>query len=202
MPRIENGRITPIVLIIRDGWGHNPNSPAIIERQRSAIALARTPIHDRLGRRNPQSLLHCSGEEVGLPAGQMGNSEVGHLNIGAGRPVYQDFVRINRSIENGDFFENATLRSIMERVRNDGTSLHLIGLCSDGGVHSHENHLFALLVMAKRNRLDKVHVHCITDGRDTSPTGGVDYVRNVAEKCAELGVGRVASVIGRDFTFQ
>lgn len=197
MPRIQDGRITPVVLIIRDGWGHNPNSPAIIERQQSAIALARTPIHDDLGQQNPKSLLQCSGEEVGLPAGQMGNSEVGHLNIGAGRTVYQDLVRISRSIEDGDFFENAALCSIMGHVKNECTSLHLIGLCSDGGVHSHENHLFALLDMAKRNHLEKVHVHCLTDGRDTSPTGGADYVRNVEARCAELGVGRVSSVIGR-----
>ena len=197
MPRIHSGRTAPVVLIIRDGWGHNPNPPAVIERQRSAIALARTPVHDRLRRLHPMSLLRCSGEEVGLPAGQMGNSEVGHLNIGAGRIVYQELVRINRSIRQGDFFENATLRSIMGGVKNSDASLHLIGLCSDGGVHSHENHLFALLEMAKRNQVDNVCVHCITDGRDTSPTGGVDYVRNVVEKCAELGVGRVASVIGR-----
>ena len=197
MSRSDKGRVNPVVLIIRDGWGHNPNPPDIIERQHSAIALASTPIHDRLAKENPWSLLHCSGEEVGLPPGQMGNSEVGHLNIGGGRVVYQDFVRINRSIDDGDFFENTTLRSVMDYVRNDGTSLHLIGLCSDGGVHSHNNHLFALLEMAKQSQLDRVQVHCLTDGRDTAPTSGADYVRNVEEKCVELGIGRVASVIGR-----
>ena len=197
MPRVGNGRITPVVLIIRDGWGYNPNPPEIIERQQSAIALASTPVHDRLAEENPWSLLHCSGEEVGLPPGQMGNSEVGHLTIGSGRIVYQDFVRINKAIEDGSLFENPTLRTVMDQVKKDGKSLHLIGLCSDGGVHSHENHLFALLDMAKRNHLDRVLVHCLTDGRDTPPSSGADYVRNVEEKCSELGVGRVASVTGR-----
>ena len=197
MPRIGNGRVTPVVLIIRDGWGYNPNPPEIVSLQRSAIAMADTPIHDVLAKENPWALLNCSGEAVGLPAGQMGNSEVGHMNIGAGRPVLQDFVRINHSIDDGSFFENAPLRAAMNQVKADGTSLHVIGLCSDGGVHSHEQHLFALLEMAKRNQLDRVHVHCITDGRDTSPTGGTDYVGNVVKKCAQLGVGRVVSVIGR-----
>jgi 2,3-bisphosphoglycerate-independent phosphoglycerate mutase len=197
MPQVGNGRITPVVLIIRDGWGYNLNPPAIIEQQQSAIALARTPIHDRLAKEYPWSLLHCSGEEVGLPPGQMGNSEVGHLSLGAGRIVYQDFVRINKSIETGDFFENEVLCSAMDHVKDQGTSLHLIGLCSDGGVHSHENHTFALIDMAKRSGLENVYVHCLTDGRDTPPTSGAGYVQNVVEKCVEAGVGRVASVIGR-----
>ncbi|MFC1639148.1 2,3-bisphosphoglycerate-independent phosphoglycerate mutase [Gemmatimonadota bacterium] len=199
MPRSNHGRAKPVVLIIRDGWGYNPNPPDIIERQHSAIALADTPIHDRLAQKNPWSLLHCSGEEVGLPPGQMGNSEVGHLNIGSGRIVYQDFVRINRAIEDGSLFENETLRSIMDHVRNAGKALHLIGLCSDGGVHSHEKHTFALLEMAKRNGLEKVYVHCLTDGRDTPPSSGAGYVQKMVNMCSELGIGRVASVIGRYF---
>ncbi len=197
MPRFTNGPVSPVVLIIRDGWGHNPNPPATIEKQRSAISLAETPVHDRLMERYPRSLLHCSGKEVGLPPGQMGNSEVGHLNIGAGRTVHQELVRITRSIDDGDFFTNEVLVATMQHAKENGTSLHLIGLCSDGGVHSHETHLFALLDMAKRNDLDSVLIHCITDGRDTPPKSGAGYVHNVEEKCAEIGVGRVASVTGR-----
>jgi len=197
MPRATTGRITPVVLIIRDGWGYNPNPPEIIMQQQSAIALGRTPVHDRLASENPWSLLHCSGEEVGLPPGQMGNSEVGHLNIGAGRIVYQELVRITRSIESGEFFDNAVLRSIMEHVKQQRSTLHLMGLCGPGGVHSHEDHSFALLEMARRTGLTNVQVHCLMDGRDTPPTSGAGFVQNTVDKCREIGVGRVASVIGR-----
>ncbi len=197
MPRLQSGRATPVVLIIRDGWGYNPNPPEVIERQHSAVALGRTPIHDRLAAENPWSLLHCSGEEVGLPPGQMGNSEVGHLNIGAGRIVYQELVRITRSIESGEFFDNEVLRSIMDHTKQQETALHLIGLCGPGGVHSHETHSFGLLEMAKRHGLTNVQVHCLMDGRDTPPTSGAGYVQTIVDKCSEIGVGRVASVIGR-----
>lgn len=197
MSRAGSRRNTPVVLIIRDGWGYNPNPPAVIEKQRSAIALASTPVHDRLAAANPWSLLHCSGEEVGLPKGQMGNSEVGHLSIGAGRVVFQELVRITQSIENGTFFENVVLCTAMKNAKERGTALHLIGLCGPGGVHSHEEHSFALLAMAKQRGLTNVQMHCLMDGRDTPPTSGVEYVRNVVEKCQELDVGRVASVIGR-----
>ncbi len=167
------------------------------EQQRSAVALGRTPVHDRLATEYPWSLLHCSGEEVGLPPGQMGNSEVGHLNIGAGRIVNQELVRITRSIETGEFYDNAVLRSIMEHVKRQETALHLMGLCGPGGVHSHEDHSFALLEMANRLGVTNVQVHCLMDGRDTPPTSGAGYVQNAVDKCREIGVGRVASVIGR-----
>ncbi len=190
-------RRTPVALIIRDGWGYNPNPPEVIERQQSAVALGDTPVHDRLAAENPWSLLHCSGEEVGLPPGQMGNSEVGHLNIGAGRTVFQDLVRITRSIEDGSFFENEVLCSIMDHAKRQETALHLMGLCGPGGVHSHEDHSFALLEMARRFGLTNVQIHCLMDGRDTPPTSGAGYVQNTIDKCAQIGVGRVASVIGR-----
>jgi 2,3-bisphosphoglycerate-independent phosphoglycerate mutase len=193
----SSGRITPIVLIIRDGWGFNPNLPAVIQMQDSAVASAHTPVYDRLLETKPWSLLQCSGEEVGLPPGQMGNSEVGHLNLGAGRVVYQDLVRITHAISSGEFFENEVLLEAVRHAKEHDSSLHLIGLCSDGGVHSHETHLFALLDMASQNGLENVYVHCLTDGRDTPPTSGAEYVLNVDQKCTELGVGTIASVIGR-----
>jgi len=197
MPRTKSGRVSPVVLIIRDGWGFNPNPPDVLDRQHSAVAVGKTPVHDRIAEEYPHSLLKCSGEEVGLPAGQMGNSEVGHLNIGAGRVVYQELVRITKSIESGEFFENPVLRAAMAHSKENGSILHLMGLCSDGGVHSHENHLFALLEMAKRNGLEKVVVHCLTDGRDTPPKSAADYIQNIVTKCGEIGVGKVGSVIGR-----
>src|SRR5512145_2615063 len=160
----------PTVLIVLDGWGIRA------EREHNAIALAKTPVYDELLDRYPHAQLIASGEAVGLPAGQMGNSEVGHMNMGAGRIVYQDLTRIDKSIADGDFFSNAALIESMDRCIDARRALHLIGLVSDGGVHSHERHLHALVDMAARRKVARVFVHVITDGRDTSPTGGIRYV--------------------------
>jgi 2,3-bisphosphoglycerate-independent phosphoglycerate mutase len=183
----------PLVLIVLDGWGIRA------ERENNAIALARTPVFDELMARYPHAQLVASGEAVGLPAGQMGNSEVGHMNMGAGRIVYQDLTRIDKSISDGDFFTNAALTAAMDRVADGGHALHFIGLVSDGGVHSHQRHLHALLEMAARRRVAHVFVHAITDGRDTSPTGGVRYVGELEEHMRRLATGRVATVCGRYF---
>ena len=150
----------PLALIILDGFGHNPLEYG------NAIAAAHKPNLDRLFRENPHTLIGASGMDVGLPDGQMGNSEVGHTNIGAGRVVYQELTRITKSIEDGDFFENPALRGAMDNCVKNGSSLHLLGLCSDGGVHSHNRHLYGLLEMAKRCGVHKVYVHCFMDGRD------------------------------------
>jgi 2,3-bisphosphoglycerate-independent phosphoglycerate mutase len=158
-----------VVLLILDGWGWR------VETVANAVRMARTPNVDALWTRYPHTLIEASGPWVGLPEGQMGNSEVGHLNIGAGRIVYQDIVRIDRAIADGSFFAIAAFAESMDRLRGGG-SLHLAGLLSDGGVHSHEKHLYALLEMAKRHGLQKVFVHAILDGRDTSPHGGVEYL--------------------------
>jgi 2,3-bisphosphoglycerate-independent phosphoglycerate mutase len=181
----------PLVLIILDGWGIRP------EREHNAIALARKPVFDALIARYPHAQLIASGEAVGLPPGQMGNSEVGHMNMGAGRIVYQDLTRIDASVRDGDFFENAALLDAMRRAANGSRALHLIGLVSDGGVHSHQRHLHALIEMASRQRVPRVFVHAITDGRDTSPTGGIRYLGELERFMNGLGTGRVATVVGR-----
>ena len=181
----------PVVLVVFDGWGLTES------RDRNAIHLARTPVYQDLLDRYPHGALVTSGEEVGLPAGQMGNSEVGHMNLGAGRVVYQDLTRIDRSIRSGAFYGNAALAAAMTRCAGDRHALHLIGLVSDGGVHSHQRHLVALLEMAARLAVARVFVHAITDGRDTAPTGGSDYVGEVERAAAALGGARVASVTGR-----
>jgi 2,3-bisphosphoglycerate-independent phosphoglycerate mutase len=183
--------IAPIVLIVLDGWGIRP------EREHNAIALANTPVVDALMARYPNAQLIASGEAVGLPAGQMGNSEVGHMNMGAGRVVYQDLTRIDKSIREGDFYTNPTLIAAMDRTADGRHALHLIGLVSDGGVHSHQKHLYALVDMAARQKVSRVFVHAITDGRDTSPTGGLRYVGELLDCLARVGVGRVATVSGR-----
>jgi 2,3-bisphosphoglycerate-independent phosphoglycerate mutase len=177
------------LLIIMDGWGWREETEA------NAVRLARTPVFDRLWAEYPRTLIQASEKWVGLPTGQMGNSEVGHLNIGAGRVVYQDIVRIDRAIEDGSLFTNAVLLSAMEGAR--GRALHLIGLVSDGGVHSHQNHLHALLDMAQKSGVRDVLVHAITDGRDTAPHGGREYLRRLEGHMRALGVGRVATVTGR-----
>src|SRR5213082_715162 len=159
-------RPKPLVLIILDGWGYRAETKA------NAIALARKPTYDRLLREYPNTLIHTSGKYVGLPNGQMGNSEVGHLNIGAGRIVHMDITRIDHMIENGEFFSNPVLLQAMKHARSGGRRLHLFGLVSDGGVHSSQTHLYALLRMAKQNGVDRVFVHVFTDGRDTLPTSG------------------------------
>src|SRR5215813_3081586 len=182
---------TPLVLIILDGWGYRAETRA------NAIALARKPNYDALLRDFPSTLVHTSGRYVGLPNGQMGNSEVGHLNIGAGRVVYMDITKIDVMIENGELFSNPALLSAMKNARSGGRRLHLFGLLSDGGVHSHQNHLYALLRMAKQNGVDHVFVHAFMDGRDTLPTSGAGYIEQLQQKMRELGVGKVASVSGR-----
>ena len=181
----------PLLLIVLDGWGIRP------EREYNAIALARTPTWTALLERFPHSALEASGEAVGLPAGQMGNSEVGHMNMGAGRIVYQDLTRIDQSIRDDEFFENPVLRSAMTRCLPGSRALHLMGLVSDGGVHSHIRHLEALLDLAARLTVPRVFVHAFTDGRDSSPTGGRAYLGRLEQVMARTGTGRIATVCGR-----
>jgi 2,3-bisphosphoglycerate-independent phosphoglycerate mutase len=183
--------LSPLVLIVLDGWGIRP------ERDHNAIALARTPVFDELLARYPHAELIASGEAVGLPAGQMGNSEVGHMNMGAGRVVYQDLTRIDKSIRDGDLLTNPALTAAMDRVADGRHALHFIGLVSDGGVHSHQRHLHALVDMAARRKVTNVFIHAITDGRDTSPTGGARYVGELEGFIERLNTGRVATVSGR-----
>jgi len=183
-------RNKPLILTILDGWGFSPRVEG------NAIAAARKPVYDMLLRDFPNTLIHTSGSYVGLPEGQMGNSEVGHLNIGAGRVVHMDVTRIDLMIANGEFFSNPVLLAAMHRAR-DGHRLHLMGLCSDGGVHSHLTHLYALLKMAKQQGVEHVFVHCFMDGRDTAPENGIRYIREIRKQMLELGVGTIASVEGR-----
>ncbi len=181
----------PYALIIMDGYGVNER------HEGNAIYSAKTPNMDRYLAEFPNTVIHASGMDVGLPEGQMGNSEVGHTNIGAGRIVYQELTRITKSIEDGDFFENEALCEAVENCKKNDSAMHLMGLLSDGGVHSHLNHLFGLLEMAKKNGLTKVYVHCFMDGRDVSPTSGADFVSQLVEKMRNLEVGKIASVMGR-----
>lgn len=181
----------PLALIIMDGFGMNPDTYG------NAIQAAKTPNLDRLFHEWGSTRIGASGMDVGLPDGQMGNSEVGHTNIGAGRIVYQELTRITKSIQDGDFFENEALKSAMEHVKEADSALHLMGLLSDGGVHSHNEHLYGLLEMAKRMGLTRVYVHCFMDGRDVPPTSGKGYIEELEAKMAEIGVGKIASVIGR-----
>ena len=183
----------PIVLTILDGWGYRAETHA------NAIALARKPVYDKLLAEYPNTLLRASEHFVGLPEGQMGNSEVGHLNLGAGRIVRMDMTRIDTAIMTGDFYSDPTLVRAMELAAQKGRALHLLGLLSDGGVHSHQRHLNALLRMAAQHKLTRVFVHAFMDGRDTLPTGGVGYLKELQQHFAEYGVGRLASVSGRYF---
>ncbi len=187
----DAGGKRPTVLLILDGYGFRE------EKEHNAIALADTPVMDRLMKECPFVLGNASGLAVGLPEGQMGSSEVGHLNMGAGRIVYQDLTRITKEIEEGGFFENEALLKAINNAKENGTSLHLYGLLSDGGVHSHNSHLYALLELAKRHGLEKVYVHCFTDGRDTPPESGKDYVKELQEKMDQIGCGKIATVMGR-----
>ena len=181
----------PTVLMILDGFGLNEKHEA------NAVYEAKTPNIDRLMKEYPFVKGYASGLAVGLPDGQMGNSEVGHMNMGAGRIVYQELTRITKEIEDGTFFENPALKDAMKKVKENNSALHMWGLLSDGGVHSHITHLYGLLEMAKREGLDKVYVHCFLDGRDTAPTSGITYVKALEEKMAELGIGKIASLSGR-----
>jgi len=186
----------PVMLLIRDGWGINPGGREQREANGDATLLAQTPVHDRLYREYPGGRLSASGLDVGLPPGQMGNSEVGHLNLGAGRIVYQDFTRINKAVAEGEFERNAILAQLFARART--TRLHLLGLVSDGGVHSHFGHLTAMANAARAAGVTDIMVHAFTDGRDTSPTGGADFLATCE---AELGASgaAIATVIGRYF---
>lgn len=179
------------MLLILDGWGISQ------EKEGNAVAQANTPYYDGLLSTYPHTLLKASGEDVGLPEGQMGNSEVGHLNIGAGRVVYQDFTRISKSIREGDFFTNEVLLQAMKSALEKDAALHLVGLLSDGGVHSHITHLYALLEMAKQRGLQKVYVHALLDGRDVPPANARDYIGALENKFKELGIGAIATVMGR-----
>lgn len=178
----------PTVLMILDGYGLND------EKKGNCVANADTPVMDKLMSECPFVKGYASGMSVGLPDGQMGNSEVGHLNMGAGRIVYQELTRITKEIQDGTFFENEELLAAIDNVKKNGSDLHLMGLLSDGGVHSHITHLYGLLELAKRNGIENVYVHCFLDGRDTAPTSGKGFVTDLMNKMEELGVGKIASV--------
>lgn len=184
----------PFVLIIRDGWGYNPN-PA--EDQYNAVKCANTPVDDMLMAEFPNCLIHTSGEDVGLPDGTMGNSEVGHQNIGAGRIVPQESVRLSRAIRDGSFFENKEFLNLIEFTKSHNGKMHIMGLCSDIGVHSLLDHLYGLLELAKRNDINDVFIHAFTDGRDSPPDSGQGYIADIEKKAAEIGVGKIATVMGR-----
>ena len=183
----------PITLIVLDGWGYRE------ERENNAIAHANTPNWDRLWNEYPHTLIYASEKAVGLPADQMGNSEVGHLNLGAGRIVYQETSRIINAIESGEFFENPVLTSNLKQTISNGKAVHIIGLLSDGGVHSHVHHIQAMVKMAVEQGAEQVYLHAFTDGRDTAPISALDYVAQMESTFAELGKGRFASLIGRYF---
>ena len=180
----------PLVLMILDGFGIAPT-------EGNAIAAANRPNLDKIFAENPHTQIGASGMDVGLPDGQMGNSEVGHTNIGAGRIVYQELTRITKSAQDGDMDKNEALLKAMNNAKDNGKALHLMGLLSDGGVHSHNTHLYALLEMAKRVGVEKVFVHCFMDGRDVPPSSGKDYVKELMDKLEEIGVGKIATVMGR-----
>lgn len=181
----------PVLLCIMDGFGKNESTYG------NAIAAAKKPNLDKVVSENPLTFIGASGLDVGLPDGQMGNSEVGHTNIGAGRVVYQELTRITKSIQDGDFFTNEALVGAMENCKKNSSALHLMGLMSDGGVHSHNTHLYGIMELAKRSGVDKVYIHCFMDGRDVPPTSGKDYLAELYEKCDEIGVGEIATVMGR-----
>ncbi|MCM1533755.1 MAG: 2,3-bisphosphoglycerate-independent phosphoglycerate mutase, partial [Corallococcus sp.] len=178
-------------LIIMDGYGLSK------QERGNAIGVNCSPYVRYLMSTYPTTTLEASGLAVGLPEGQMGNSEVGHLNIGAGRVIYQELTRITKSISDGDFFTNSALLGAVEAVKKSGGKLHVMGLCSNGGVHSHITHLFALIELAKREGLDNVYVHCYMDGRDVSPTSGVTFIQQLQDKMDELSFGKIATVCGR-----
>ena len=183
--------IKPVVLIVLDGFGCNPR------RDGNAIAQAHKPELDSLWNDNPHTELGASGLAVGLPPGQMGNSEVGHLNLGAGKVVYQDFTRISQSIEDGTFYQNPELRVAMKHVLERNSSLHIMGLIGPGGVHAHPTHLFAVMELARREGVERVFLHLFTDGRDTPPHAGIDAVKEVERQIEHIGVGEIATVAGR-----
>lgn len=194
MTTTPTGQPRPFVLIVMDGWGINPR------KEGNAIALARTPNLDKLAKNWPHTAIKTSGEAVGLPEGQMGNSEVGHQNIGAGKRVLQDYSRVNESIKDRSFFQNPALLKAVEHVKKNGSRLHICGLLGNGGVHAHETHLEALLGLANIHDIEHVYIHSFTDGRDTSPTGGVEFMRYLQARAKEIGgkhAAKVATVSGR-----
>ena len=184
-------RKKPVVLMILDGYGLNDKVEG------NAVAMANTPVMDSLMKEYPYVHGNASGMAVGLPEGQMGNSEVGHMNMGAGRIVYQELTRITKEIQDGDFFKNEALLKAIENCKKNNSALHLMGLLSDGGVHSHITHLYGLLELAKQQGLEKVYVHCFLDGRDTPPASGKSYAEQLNEEMKKIGVGKIASVMGR-----
>src|SRR3954447_12308380 len=184
----------PLVLIVRDGWGKNPYPQW---NHANAVYLAKHPVADRLMAEYPNTLIHTSGFDVGLPEGTMGNSEVGHQNIGAGRVVDQESVAITKAIRTGTFFDNVELNYAVTQALEKGTNLHLFGIVSDAGVHGMLEHLYACLELCRRRGLTRVFLHAFTDGRDTSPNSGLGYVREAEAKMKEIGVGRIATVSGR-----
>lgn len=184
----------PVFLIIRDGWGSNPDPT---QNPYNAIHLARHPVDDRLMKEYPHTLIKTCGLDVGLPRGIMGNSEVGHQNIGAGRVVDQEIVRIDKAIQSGQFFNNPAALGAIDFVKKNHSSLHLMGLVSDAGVHATIDHLLACLKLARKNNLSKVFIHAFTDGRDTPPTSGIGFIRQIEKECARIGIGQIASLCGR-----
>ncbi len=184
-------RVKPLVLIILDGWGHRT------DKTNNGIELASKPFFDGLLKKYPNTLIDGSGKAVGLPEGIMGNSEVGHMNLGAGRIVFSGLSQIYQAIEDRSFFANPALLSAVTHVKKTQGTLHLLGLLSDGAVHSHQDHLYALLKLARDNKIKDVAIHCFMDGRDTAPTDGITYIKKLETKISELGVGRIASVSGR-----
>ncbi|WP_196594521.1 2,3-bisphosphoglycerate-independent phosphoglycerate mutase [Pectinatus sottacetonis] len=188
MSKLKN----PVALIIMDGWGIGDT-----DDQNNAVMKGKTPVINGLLKKYPYTKLQCSGEAVGLPDGQMGNSEVGHTNIGAGRIVYQELTRITKAIREKTFFENPAFLSVINQVKQANGALHLMGLLSDGGVHSHQEHLYALLQLAAKNGIKKVYVHAFLDGRDVPPSSAVDYLDQLENKLKEIGVGQIATISGR-----
>ena len=184
-------RKKPVLLAILDGYGKSEI------KEGNAIYAAKTPRMDEITSSNPTTVIHASGLDVGLPDGQMGNSEVGHTNIGAGRIVYQELTRITKSIEDGDFFDIPEFNEACDNCIKNGSDFHIMGLLSDGGVHSHINHLFGLIDLAKRKGIKNVYIHCFLDGRDVSPTSGVDFAKSLVSKIRETGIGQIATVSGR-----
>src|SRR5947209_6029681 len=194
MSATSSGRPRPFVLTIMDGWGINPL------KEGNAIAMARTPNIDKHAREWPHTAIKTFGEAVGLPEGQMGNSEVGHQNIGAGKRVLQDYIRVSESIRDGSFFSNPALLKAIEHVKKNSSQLHMCGLLGNGGVHAHESHLEALLRLAHMHDIERVYIHSFTDGRDTSPTGGIEFMRQLQARASEIGgthAAKVATVSGR-----
>ena len=190
---MQTGSVSPLVLIILDGWGYREDTEG------NAIAAANTPVMDSLWSTYPKTLLQASGKDVGLPKGQMGNSEVGHLNIGAGRVVPQELVRISDAVDDGSLLSNQALVTVCEKVKANNGKLHLLGLCSDGGVHSHIDHLLGLLDLAKSQQITDVCIHAITDGRDTLPHSGINFIKLLQAHLNKIGIGRIVTISGRYF---